>query len=57
MRIVNLVLDFVRVHKFFIRGISLGMFLISVSAVENSRFERHELASEEERDTSGLSVC
>jgi hypothetical protein len=48
MRIINLVLDFVRVHKFLIGGISPGMFLISVSATENSRSERHELASEEE---------
>ena len=33
MRILNLVLDFVRVHKFLIGGISLAMFLVSIILV------------------------
>ncbi len=33
MRIVNLILDFVRVHKFLIGGISLGMFVVSALLV------------------------
>jgi len=33
MRIMNLVLDFVRAHKFFIGGISLAMFVVSVILV------------------------
>ena len=33
MRIVNLILDFVRVHKFLIGGISLAMFLVSLILV------------------------
>ncbi len=33
MKILNLVLDFVRVHKFLIGGISLAMFLASIVLV------------------------
>ena len=33
MKIFNLVLDFVRVHKFLIGGISLAMFLVSIILV------------------------
>lgn len=33
MRIVRLVLEFVRVHKYLIGGISLGMFLVSIVLV------------------------